>query len=132
MTSTFASTSSRARRGSSPGRPSAKRYSTATSLPSEYPSSLIRFWKIVGGFEAPKVRYPTFGSRCVCAGAKLGLPKSRTAATRGAEKGPIRSSKRARSLISSSIGFLDAEGTHLTLDHLRWRRSFLYGQRLLG
>src|SRR5882757_895413 len=114
MTSTFASTSSRARRGSSPGRPPAKRYSTATSLPSEYLSSLIRFWKIVGGTEAPKPRYPTFGSRSDCAGAKLGLPKRRTAATSGADKGPIRSSQRARSLISSLLGFLDAEGTHLT------------------
>jgi hypothetical protein len=48
MTSTLASTNSRAKRGSSLGRPSAKRYSTMTPLPSTYPSSLRRFWKTVG------------------------------------------------------------------------------------
>src|SRR5882724_6140868 len=124
MTSTFASTSSRARRGSSPGRPSAKRYSTVTSLPSEYLSSLIRFWKGVGGLAAPKPRYPTFGSRSDCAGAKLALPRSRAAATSGADKRPIRSSLRVRSLISSSIGFLDTEGTHLTRSPKAGRSSW--------
>src|ERR1700745_4229522 len=56
MTFTLASTSSRARTGSFSGRPSAKRYSTSRSLPSEYPSSLIRFWKNVGGVAPPKPR----------------------------------------------------------------------------
>jgi hypothetical protein len=56
MTFTLASTSSRAMAGSFSGRPSAKRYSTSTSLPSEYPSSLIRFWKNVGGVATPKPR----------------------------------------------------------------------------
>jgi hypothetical protein len=36
-----------------------------------------------------------------------------------------------RSLISSSLGFLDAEGTHLTRS-LEAASIFLYGPRLLG